>query len=53
MSRWRMRTGCLARDLIEAIEQKREPISGINIVRYVTEICQGVYASHLAGGCRL
>jgi len=36
----------LANDLIDAIEQDREPISGIDRAMLVTEVVQGVYASH-------
>ena len=43
----------LARDLIAAIENDREPLSSIHAVRYVNEMVQGVYASHFAGGIRV
>lgn len=43
----------LARDLIDAIEQNREPLSSLQSVRYTVEMVQGVYASHLDGGKRL
>jgi len=43
----------LTRDLAEAVEQDREPLSGLKNVLGVTEMIQGVYASHLAGGQRL
>ena len=39
----------LANDLIDAIEQDREPISGIERAMLITEVVQGVYASHFAG----
>jgi predicted dehydrogenase len=39
----------LANDLIDAIQQDREPISGIERAMLITEVVQGVYASHLAG----
>jgi len=39
----------LANDLIEAIEQDREPISGIERALLITEVVQGVYASHFTG----
>ena len=43
----------LVRDLIDAIEADREPLSSIWAVRFVNEMVQGVYASHLSGGRRL
>ena len=43
----------LARDLMAAIAEDREPLSSIRSVRYTVEMVQGVYASHLAGGVRL
>ena len=43
----------LARDLIGAIEADREPLSSIGAARFVNEMVQGVYASHLSGGRRL
>lgn len=43
----------LARDLIEAIENDREPLASGRNAHYVTEMVQGVYASHLADGRRL
>lgn len=43
----------LANDLLDAIEQRREPLSSIEAGRFVVEMAQGVYASHLAGGKRL
>ena len=43
----------LARDLIDAIEADREPLSSIGAARFVNEMVQGVYASHLSGGRRL
>jgi predicted dehydrogenase len=39
----------LANDLIDAIEQDREPISGIERAMLITEVVQGVYASHFTG----
>ena len=42
-----------ARDLIAAVEENREPLTTIHDVRYVSEIVQGVYVSHLSGGCRV
>ena len=42
-----------ARDLIAAIEENREPLSSLRDVRFVSEIVQGVYVSHLTGGCRV
>jgi predicted dehydrogenase len=43
----------LANDLLDAIEQNREPLSSITTGQIVSEMVQGVYASHLAGGRRL
>ena len=43
----------LARDLIEAAETDREPFSSIQMVRFVNEMVQGVYSSHLNSGCRI
>ena len=43
----------LARDLLNAIEENREPLSSIHTVRFVNEMVQGVYASHLSGGGRI
>lgn len=43
----------LAADLIEAIERKRAPLSGIEQGRWVVEMVQGVYSSHLQYGKRL
>ena len=43
----------LARDLIDAAETDREPLSSIQMVRFVNEMVQGVYSSHLRSGCRI
>lgn len=43
----------LAHDLLDAIERDREPLSPISAGRLVSEMVQGVYASHLEGGRRL
>lgn len=43
----------LANDLIDAIETQRDPLSGITNGVLITEIVQGVYASHFAEGRRL
>ncbi len=43
----------LARDLIDAAETDREPLSSIRMVRFVNEMVQGVYSSHLRSGCRI
>ncbi len=43
----------LARDLIEAVESDREPLSSIRAVRFVNEMVQGVYSSHLDAGRRI
>lgn len=43
----------LARDLIAAVEQDREPLSPLRHAAWITEMVQGVYASHLDGGRRV
>lgn len=43
----------LATDLIEAIETDREPLSPLRHGILITEMVQGVYASHFADGRRL
>ena len=43
----------LARDLIAAVEEDREPLSSISSVRFVNEMVEGVYRSHLSGGARV
>jgi len=43
----------LATDLVEAIRQNREPLSGLDHAMAITEMVQGVYASHFARGLRL
>jgi predicted dehydrogenase len=43
----------LARDLINAAETDREPLSSIRMVRFVNEMVQGVYSSHLLAGRRI
>ena len=43
----------LARDLINAAEADREPLSSIQMVRFVNEMVQGVYSSHLHSGRRI
>lgn len=43
----------LARDLIDAAEVDREPLSSIRMVRFVNEMVQGVYSSHLLSGQRI
>ena len=43
----------LVRDLVSAIEQDREPLYSVRSVRFVNEMVEGVYASHLAGGQRI
>ncbi len=43
----------LARDLIDAVESGREPLSSIQSVRFVNEMVQGVYSSHLSAGRRI
>ena len=39
----------LANDLIDAIEQDRAPLSGLEHAMWITELVQGVYASHFSG----
>jgi predicted dehydrogenase len=43
----------LANDLLDAVEKNREPLSPFRHARLITEIVQGVYASHFADGRRL
>ena len=43
----------LVKDLIGAIENDREPLSAIQMARYINEMVQGVYLSHLSEGCRI
>ncbi len=43
----------LANDLLDAIEKNREPLSPIRHAMLITEMVQGVYASHFADGRRL
>ena len=43
----------LARDLIDAAETDREPLSSIQMVRFVNEMVQGVYSSHLLSSRRI
>lgn len=43
----------LANDLLDAIEKDREPLSPIRNAVLITEMVQGVYASHFAGGRRM
>jgi predicted dehydrogenase len=43
----------LATDLVDSIAQQRDPFSPITHAVFITEIVQGVYASHLDGGRRL
>lgn len=43
----------LANDLLDAVETNREPLSPIRHAMLITEIVQGVYASHFADGRRL
>jgi len=42
-----------ARELVDAIEQNTEPTASSRDAVWVTEIIQGAYASHFAGGKRL
>ena len=43
----------LARDLVDAVESGREPLSSIHSARFVNEMVQGVYSSHLGAGRRI
>lgn len=43
----------LANDLLDAIEKGREPLSSLRHALLITEMVQGVYASHFADGRRL
>lgn len=43
----------LANDLLDAVEKSREPLSPIRHAILITEMVQGVYASHFADGRRL
>ncbi len=43
----------LANDLLDAIEKSREPLSPLRHAMLITEMVQGVYASHFADGRRL
>lgn len=43
----------LVRELAGAIESDREPTASLRDAVYVTEIVQGAYASHFAGGTRM
>ena len=43
----------LANDLLDAVEKNREPLSPLRHALLITEMVQGVYASHFADGRRL
>jgi predicted dehydrogenase len=43
----------LVKDLLEAVEQDRPPLTSGEHARFALEMIQGVYASHLADGRRL
>lgn len=43
----------LLRELVEAIERDTEPTASLRDAVFVTEIIQGTYTSHFAGGIRL
>ena len=43
----------LAKDLIDSAETDCEPLSSIRMVRFVNEMVQGVYSSHLLAGRRI
>ena len=53
-SQWlRLGNTYLANNLMDAIEQDQEPLSGLQHAQWITEMVQGVYASHLSDGKRL
>ncbi len=53
-SQWlRLGNTYLANNLMDAIEQDQEPLSGLQHAQWITEMVQGVYASHLSAGKRL
>lgn len=43
----------LAADLLNAIENERDPLSSLQNARWITEMVQGLHASHFARGVRL
>lgn len=43
----------LAKDLLDAIDRQRDPLSPLRHALWITEMVQGVYASHFADGRRL
>jgi len=43
----------LLRELVQAVERDTEPTASLRDALFVTEIIQGAYASHFAGGVRL
>ena len=43
----------LVNDLLDAVEQNRDPLSSLQHGLWITEIIQGVYASHLSAGRRV
>ncbi len=48
--RWRqVFNNTLANDLIDAIQEDRPPLSGLEHAVQITEVVQGVYASHFSG----
>jgi predicted dehydrogenase len=49
----RLGNNYLANDLLDAIEEDREPLTSGRSALAVTEVVQGVYASHFADGRRL
>ena len=53
-SSWiRLGNNILARDLVDAIQMDRSPLSGLGHAMAITEMVQGVYGSHLDQGRRL
>ena len=43
----------LACDLIDAVERDQELLSGVSSVRFINEVVEGDYRSHLSGGIRV
>lgn len=43
----------LACDLIDAVEHDGEPLSSVRLVRFINEMIEGVYRSHLSAGVRI
>jgi predicted dehydrogenase len=47
--KWHMPTARLIKDFLDAIEEKREPLSTIENAAMVVDMTYGIYASHLRG----